>query len=173
MASGHHNSPRGWDFRGRKNRVVALPAWTYLSGLTRGDPTVLLIIAAALMSTDMPAHLYEVTTETGMPHLEENLRYTTTREKVCLTHQSLTTAFPVLNYPALQGCRLQDELRQADIVSYTLVCAGGHGTTGQAVWHMEAKRITGTLNIKLGGKNMTFYQRVTAVSLGECPAGSV
>ena len=134
---------------------------------------MLVAIAVALMSQNMPAHLYEVTTETGMPHLEENLRYTTTREKVCLMHQSLTTAFPVLDHPALQGCRLQDELRQEDTVSYTLVCEGGHGTTGQAVWHMDAKRITGTLNIKLGGKNMTFYQRVTAVPLGECPAGSV
>ena len=134
---------------------------------------MLAMIAVALISQAMPAHFYEVTTETGMPHLEENLRYTTTREKVCLTHQSLTTAFPVLDHPALRGCRLQDELRQGNVVSYTLVCEGGHGTTGQAVWHMEAKRITGTLNIKLGGKNMTFYQRVTAVPLGECPAGSV
>jgi len=157
----------------RKNRVAALPPRNYLSGISKGDPTVLAVIAVALMSQAMPARFYEVTTETGMPHLEENLRYTTTRERVCLTHQSLTTAFPVLDHPALRGCRLQDESKRGDIVSYTLACEAGHGTTGQAVWHMDAKRITGTLNIKLGGKNMTFYQRVTAVPLGECPAGPV
>ena len=123
-------------------------------------------------SQTMPTHLYEVTTETGMPHLEENLRYTTTREKVCLTHQALAVAFPILDHPALRGCSLQNEARRGDTVSYTLACTGGHGTTGEATWHVEKRRIRGTLNIKLGGKNMTFYQRVTALPLGTCPAAN-
>ena len=123
-------------------------------------------------SETIPARLYEVTTETGMPHLEENLRYTTTRERICLTHQTLAVAFPILDHPALRGCSLQNEARRGDTVSYTLVCTGGHGTTGEAVWHLEERRIRGTLNIKLGGKNMTFYQRVTAAPLGSCPAAT-
>src|SRR5262249_41111535 len=49
----------------------------------------------------LPAQLYELTTETGMPHLEENLRYTTRHERVCLTHQSLSAAFPILQHPSL------------------------------------------------------------------------
>jgi hypothetical protein len=121
-------------------------------------------------SETMPAKLYEVTTETGMPHLEESLRYTTQREKVCLTHQALSAAFPILDHPALKGCKLRDETKQADTVAYTLVCDGGHGTTGQAIWHVDEHRLTGTLNIKLGGKNMTFYQRITAVPLRSCAA---
>jgi hypothetical protein len=123
-------------------------------------------------SETMPTKLYEVTTETGMPHLEESLRYTTRREKVCLTHQALSTAFPILDHPALRGCKLRDEAQQADIVSYTLVCEGGHGTTGQAIWHLDEHRLSGTLNIKLGGKNMTFYQRITAVPVGSCAAAA-
>lgn len=117
-----------------------------------------------------PAQLYEVTTETGMPHLEENLRYTTTHEKLCLAHRSLAVAFPILRHPALQGCSLAREFRGGDTVSYSLVCAGGHGTTGEAIWHVDEHRIRGTLNVKLGGKNMTFYQRVTALPLGACTA---
>ena len=31
-------------------------------------------------------------------------------------------------------------------------------------------RLSGTLNVRLGGKNMTFYQRVTARAAGACPA---
>jgi hypothetical protein len=123
-------------------------------------------------SETMPARLYEVTTETGMPHLEENLRYTTTRERVCLTHQALAVAFPILDHPALRGCSLQNEARRGDSVSYTLACTGGHGTTGEATWHVEERRIRGILNIKLGGKNMTFYQRVTALPLGSCPTAT-
>jgi hypothetical protein len=118
----------------------------------------------------MPIRLYEVTTETGMPHLEENLRYTTKRERVCLRQQALSAAFPILDHPSLKGCRLEGETKEADRVSYTLVCDGGHGTTGQATWDVGEHQIRGTLNIKLGGKNMTFYQRVTAVPLGRCAA---
>jgi hypothetical protein len=55
-----------------------------------------------------------------------------------------------------------------DRLSYVLACEGGHGTTGQAVWDIDANRVRGTLNVKLGGKNMTFYQRITAVPRGRC-----
>jgi hypothetical protein len=115
-----------------------------------------------------PEQLYEVTTETGMPHLEENLRYTVTHERRCMAHRPLAEAFPVLSHPALQGCSLQNETRRADNVSYVLACSGGHGTTGEAIWQIDARRIRGTLNVKLGGKNMTFYQRITALPVGAC-----
>lgn len=127
------------------------------------------LAAAGAGAAEMfPARLYDVTTETGMPHLEENLRYTVTHEKLCLTHQDLAAAFPILSHPALKGCRLEDEMHQKETVSYSLVCTGGHGTTGEATWHIAEQQIRGTLNVKLGGKNMTFYQRVTAVLLGAC-----
>jgi hypothetical protein len=120
-------------------------------------------------SEPMPALLYEVTTETGMPHLEENLRYTTTRERHCLSRETLSSAFPILRHPALSGCRLDGEERAADTVSFQLTCSTGHGTSGRALWQLGAHRIRGTLDVKLGGKNMTFYQRVTAVPVGPCP----
>jgi hypothetical protein len=69
---------------------------------------------------------------------------------------------------------LQNEVRLGDTLSYTLAytltCEAGHGTTGEATWRIEEQRIRGTLNVKLGGKNMTFYQRVTALPVGSCPA---
>jgi hypothetical protein len=117
----------------------------------------------------MPTLLYEVTTETGMPHLEENLRYTLTRERRCLAHEALASAFPILRHPALSGCRLEGETRADDKVSFELTCATGHGTSGRALWELGEHQIRGTLDVKLGGKNMTFYQRVTAVPIGPCP----
>src|SRR4051812_5101691 len=56
-----------------------------------------------------PELLYEVITETVMPHLEENLRYVTTRETRCVAQQDLFDAFPILHHPSLQGCRLGNE----------------------------------------------------------------
>ena len=119
---------------------------------------------------DVTSRVYELVTETGMPHLEENLRYTTTREKRCLDHTQLATAFPVLNHASLKGCALGDETRERDTISYELICAGGNATKGNAVWQIGEHRISGVLNLKLGGKNLTFYQRITGRPVGACTA---
>jgi hypothetical protein len=127
------------------------------------------IVMAPVQGSDaVPPQLYELTTETGMPHLEENLRYANTTWRQCLALSQLTAAFPILRHPALEGCKLENERRQPQSLSYQLVCAGGHGTTGNAIWHLGEHQIRGTLDVKLGGKNMTFFQRITAIPLGKC-----
>jgi hypothetical protein len=110
---------------------------------------------------------FEITTETGMPNLENNLRYLTTHEKRCLTRAELHRFFPVLDHPALAGCHLGVAVPREVSVVYPLVCEA-HGTTGQAIWETNVGQSVGTLNIKLGGKNMTFFQRVTASDRGGC-----
>lgn len=127
-----------------------------------------LIQSGAAAAEPMPAQLYEIVTETAMPHLEENLRYATTREQRCLEQNALLSAFPVLQSVALKDCRLARESRQQDAVSYQLICEGGHGTTGHVTWQLGPTQSIGTLNVKLGGKNMTFSQRITARALGAC-----
>lgn len=140
-----------------------------------------LVAAAALPRAQasewpMPAKLYEVTTETVMPHLEENLRYATIHEKRCLSRELLASAFPILHHPALQGCRLDDEGRHEGVLSYLLLCPGSHSatstahTTGTALWRLAEQQITGRLDVKLGGKNMTFYQQITATPISDCSA---
>lgn len=133
---------------------------------------LLVALTAVRASETMPTRLYEVTTETGLPHLEENLRYADTKEERCLGHGDLSAAFPILNHPSLADCKLRHESRRDDTISYVLVCEGGRGTTGSATWRIGERLIRGTLNVRLGGKNMTFYQRVTARDLGECPSGA-
>ena len=123
-------------------------------------------------SESMPAQLYEVTTETGMPHLEENLRYAVTRDKRCLAEQDLSSAFSILSHASLADCKLRQENRRDDTLSYVLDCTGGHGTIGSATWRIGEDVIRGMLNVKLGGKNMTFFQRVTATLVGECPVAT-
>jgi hypothetical protein len=129
-----------------------------------------LIYPSAAVTETPPPQLYEIVTEISMPHLEENLRYATTREQRCLEEIELWTAFPILQYAALKDCKLDQASRREDAVSYDLVCAGGHGTTGRATWQLGRTQSTGTLNVKLGGKTMTFFQRVTARALGACSA---
>jgi hypothetical protein len=107
-----------------------------------------------------------------MPHLEENLRYTTTHQRSCISGKDLATGFPILNHPTLAGCMLRGESQNGDnkdgTVKFDLSCNVRHGTTGMAVWHIDKQRIRGRLDVKLGGKNMTFSQTVTATVVGHC-----
>jgi len=130
---------------------------------------LLLTCPPAGASESMPSRLYEVTIETVMPHLEEALRYATTRETRCLGPRGLFTAFPILRHESLKGCTLGQERRDADSASFVLICEGGNGTTGAARWRIDGNPLTGILDVKLGGKNMTFSQRVTAKPVGSCP----
>jgi hypothetical protein len=132
---------------------------------------MLSLVSAFAVSESSPARLYEVITETGMPHLEENLRYAVTREHRCLTRDDLASQFPILKSASLADCKLRHESRHGDAISYVLICDGGHGTTGSANWRIGERSMAGTLSVKLGGKNMTFFQRVTAKLVGQCPAG--
>ncbi len=134
----------------------------------------LLASAPAPAAESLPPRRYDVTVETVMPHLEEALRYATTRETRCFGLPDLPSAFPILGHEALAGCRLDQESRDDESVSYLLICTGAPGTksetTGRARWQLAASQLTGTLDVKLGGKNMTFYQRVTARAVGGCTA---
>jgi hypothetical protein len=105
-----------------------------------------------------------------MPHLEENLRYAVTRTNQCLTRENLASAFPVLQHPSFAGCRLREQSQDEDTIAYLLLCESSSGTTGTAKWHLGDRLIRGTLDVKLGGKNMTFSQRVTGTPMGKCPA---
>jgi hypothetical protein len=117
-----------------------------------------------------PARLYDVTVETGMPHLEENLRYAVTRSERCLTREDLASAFPILDHPSLEGCHLREQTAEEDTIVFDLVCERSAATTGKATWRIGEHVLRGTLDVKLGGKNMTFFQRVTATVIGDCPS---
>jgi hypothetical protein len=134
--------------------------------------TIALIGLCADAETTLPTQLYEVVIETGMPHLEENLRYAITREARCFGLDDLSTIFPILNHPSLADCRLEHATDQGDTISYRLMCSADHGTTGNATWRIGPQLVRGTLDVKLGGKNMTFYQHVTARALGACETDS-
>lgn len=135
-----------------------------------GDFVIPTMLMCSLVwaSDTVPSHLYQLTTETGMPHLEENLRYSIIREERCLAPKDVPSTFSLLRHVALEGCKLREETRRNDTVSYRLVCDGGNATTGRATWVSGEHQMRGRLDVKLGGKNMTVYQRVTARPRGKC-----
>src|SRR5882762_3218259 len=82
----------------------------------------------------------------------------------CIDLQDRSAALWMLGHASLQDCRLVKTGQDAGSASYRLQCDGGHGTTGDAHWQFDADRMTGTLRVRLGGKNMTFHQRITATA---------
>ena len=139
-----------------------------MPGKVKAFALFLTVLISSAAAQPYPPRLYETTIETGLPHLEENLRYATTRSTMCLGQQQLATAFPVLRHEALKGCRLDPERQSTDAIVFALHCESGSSTSGAALWQLDERGIRGTLDVKLGGKNMTFYQRVTAKPLGAC-----
>jgi hypothetical protein len=141
---------------------------TSFSALVHCVAATAFAFAHAAASDAPAAGLYDITVETSMPHLEENLRYTVQREQRCLTREQVFTIFPVLRDAALADCKLADERIHNGISTWTLMCTGGHGTTGRATWRLDTAQLAGQLDVKLGGKNMTFYQRAKLKRLRDC-----
>jgi len=126
-------------------------------------------LCGSLAVPEVPeARFYQVETELSMPNLEQNLRYNITHVKECLTEAQLEMRFPVLAHPAISDCHLRNRTHDGTQVSYDLICEAGHSTTGTATWEIGDYQRTGVFRVKLGGKNMTFFERVTAITLGRC-----
>lgn len=70
--------------------------------------------------------LYEVVTETGMPHLEENLRYATRVERRCTDVRQLMTSFWMLGHVSLQDCKLVELSEDPEVALFQFVHAARH-----------------------------------------------
>lgn len=105
---------------------------------------------------------YRLQARISMPNLDENLRAAGYAKSLCISRAS--DLFPVLQQPALEGCLL----RAGDTKPvYQLMCESG-GTRGEAKLSRQGERWRGRLAVKMGGKNMTFSQHVTAEHIGRC-----
>jgi hypothetical protein len=115
--------------------------------------------------------LYEVTSQTVMPHLEEALRYATTTSRHCLGTQEAAALFPLLRHEAFAGCSLQRDAVTDAEDHFVLRCDNPQAATGVAHFTLESRGFHAVLHVKMGGKNMTLSQRLTAPRVGACANG--
>jgi hypothetical protein len=111
---------------------------------------------------------YDLTTQTVLPHLEEALRYATTRTRQCLQDPDATAMFPLLQHQAFTGCSLVPGPPASAGRVFTLRCLNPEAATGSAVFEVDAGNVAAVLEIKMGGKNMTLSQRVQGRRVGAC-----
>jgi len=103
-----------------------------------------------------------------LPHLEESLRYATTRSRQCLGTQEASELFPLLRHEAFAGCTLDHESSKDSEAQLSLRCKNPQAATGTAHFTLQAGGFQAVLHIKMGGKNMTLSQRLSAPRLGAC-----
>ena len=122
----------------------------------------------AATSVFVPPGEYDLTTQTVLPHLEEALRYATTRTRQCLSEPDVTSFFPILQHPAFSGCSLVPSTKANDGLRFTLQCTNPEAASGSAVFEFGASYLSAVLEFKMGGKNMTLSQRLYGPRVGPC-----
>ena len=135
---------------------------------------VLLLATTAVHAADPPpatvtmrAGRWALVTQTLLPHLEEALRYATTRDERCLDAPAVDELFAVLRHEALAGCTLA---ATGDTHVFALHCRNAQAASGRAMVETSDDVLTAVLDLKMGGKNMTLAQRVTGRRVGACPS---
>jgi hypothetical protein len=127
------------------------------------------VCASALASMiSVEPGLYELTAETVLPHLEENLRYATTHSRQCLGTQEASALFPILRHEAFAGCTLVHASSSETEAHFSLRCDNPQAATGAAEFALQSGGFQAVLYLKMGGKNMTLSQRLSAPRLGAC-----
>lgn len=142
--------------------------------LQRVWPTLVVLMASSIMPAvpraadfALEPGEYEVVTQMIMPHLDE-MRRIEKRRRLCIEADEPAVLFPVMRQPALRGCVLDYPAEHAGRTNYVLQCESARVATGTAQLSRTSGRIDGMLEVKMGGKNMTFSQRSTAVRRGAC-----
>ena len=127
--------------------------------------TLLSLCALAPVHAASSAYTYQIAATMIMPHLDE-MRRQVTQQSRCVKDDVPGGLFPVMEQHALRGCRLDypKSVENADgrRREYVLVCASARVASGTASIAETGQRLVGMLIVKMGGKNMTFSQRVEA-----------
>ena len=101
-----------------------------------------------------------------MPHLEESLRYATTTTRQCLNQQEASSLFPILEHVSFTDCTLT--AKTSETAEFDLVCVNPEAATGTARFEVGDSTFRATLDVKMGGKNMKFSQRISGQRMGSC-----
>ncbi len=109
-----------------------------------------------------------VKTEILLPHLENNLHYTTTHTEQCLGQQNASTLFPILKHDSFVGCALVGKQEEGENKEFDLVCSNTEAASGLVHFVINKESFSANLKIKMGGKNMKFSQRISGRRTGAC-----
>jgi hypothetical protein len=125
-------------------------------------------LAAEPPPLPLPAGGCTLAAQTMMPHLDRMRLVVRHHERCFDGGDALPSLFPVMRQPALTGCNLGLGARDGERLRYVLIRASSRVATGSAEILPTAWGAIGKLDIRMGGKYMTFAQRVEASRRGDC-----
>ena len=104
-----------------------------------------------------------------LPHVED-AGSAAKSESICVTADAAGThGLRVLSDSnPLRTCPVSSVRRSGDALTFEIVCAGGDAATGAARYTMQAQSFEGTITVKMGGKNMTMFERQSGRRVGSC-----
>ncbi len=120
-------------------------------------------------ATAMQPGLYEIQIETNMPNMY-NQEWEPTHVKECLTESDIKSgrAYRGPRGTQYSNCELLDYKNLNNKITYHSVCPGPNAPSGHGTFAYTDNMFKGTVNMQMGGKNMTMVQKYTARRVADC-----
>jgi hypothetical protein len=113
--------------------------------------------------------LYQVEVRIALPNVQDAATPVVVTR--CLSPADLESgrAFFVLSRNPLKNCDLLDYRATDTAATYRIACPGPNKGSAVAVFETTATTYRGSINMNMGGKNMTMSETQAGKRIGNCP----
>lgn len=128
----------------------------------------LLAHANNVWAHELEPGLYEIEVQVELPNiLHPAHNVSSTR---CITRDDLLRhdPFQIESKTPLANCRRTPICMGGTHAGFEVLCDGGSGGMASGRFTLSKSRFTGTIEMNMGGKNMTVVERQTGTRIGDC-----
>ena len=113
--------------------------------------------------------LYRVEVRIALPHVQDAAAPFVVTRCVSPTDLESGEAFSLLSKNPLRNCDLLDYQVTDGTASYRIACPGPNKGSAVAVFQTKATTFRGSIEMNMGGKNMTMSETQAGMRIGNCP----
>jgi hypothetical protein len=134
-----------------------------------GMIAALTAIAPAAANSLLIPGLYQVEVRITLPNVQDAAAPVFVTRCVSPDNLKSGQAFFVLSDNPLRNCDLPDYQVTDGAATYRIVCPGPNRGKAVAVFETTATTYRGSINMNMGGKNMTMSETQAGKRIGNCP----
>ena len=112
--------------------------------------------------------LYRVEVRIGLPNVQDTAAPMVLTRCIATDDLESGQAFFVLSDNPLKNCELLDYQPTGDTATYRILCQGPNMGSAVAVFDTTDRSYHGTINMNMGGKNMTMSETQFGKRIGDC-----
>jgi hypothetical protein len=113
--------------------------------------------------------LYQVEVRIALPNVQDAAAPVVLTRCVSPADLKSGQAFFVLSHNPLRNCDLLDYQVTGGAASYRIACPGPNKGSAVAVFETTAITYRGSIEMNMGGKNMTMSETQAGKRIGDCP----